>query len=365
VTGADVDLGLVQQARLSVLRLAGPDVARKNILETTRRRLSEKLQSMLQGRDTPDLIHCHDPLAGVAAHIALGQAAISVPVVQTVHGPASREAIMGGAAPDGRHVSCIRRLEEYSFAAATHLIAVDHGQADIMSTDFHVPVEKITVVPNGTDIAAVAALGESRSPVEIGEPYFLVPRRLVKKNGVEVALDAIASLRSSTLLAVAGNGPLRPQLERAAMALGVAHRVRFLGNLPPTVVLPLMRRALGVVIPSIPVDGVVEATSLAALESMACGTPIIASDIGGLREIVSRAKVGFLFPAGDAMALASAMRELEAMPAGELALLQRRTQTAAEAFDVRHWFSAINTVYTEAVAARNALTLSTVRSQYQ
>src|ERR1039457_3230715 len=285
VTGGDIHFGLVQRVGLGLSRLANAEVGRATILDASLRRLSDKLQILLKGSEIPDVIHCHDALASVAAHQAVRSAAVSVPVVQTVHGPASREALMGGAAPGGAHVSCIRRLEEDAFGSATHLVAVDHGQAEILAADFRVPPGRITVIPNGIDAAATAALSERPSPLVLREPYFLVPRRLVKKNGVEVALRAIARLDSTTVLAIAGDGPLRPQLERTAAALNVLPRVRFLGNLPPAVLMPLMRRALGVVIPSVPVAGVVEATSLAALEGMACGPPNVVSETAGRWEI--------------------------------------------------------------------------------
>jgi glycosyltransferase involved in cell wall biosynthesis len=355
VTGGDIQFHLMQTLCLGLSRLASADVGRAKLLDASLKRLSDKLQLLLKGSEIPDLIHCHDALACVAACNAVRSVAVSVPVVQTVHGPASREALMGGAAPGGAHVSCIRRLEQDAFGGATQLIAVDHGQADILAVDFHVPPDRITVIANGIDVAATAELSEGQAPLVMRERYFLVPRRLVKKNGVEVALRAIARLDSTTVLAIAGDGPLRRDLERIAAALNIVDRVRFLGKLPPAVLLPLMRRALGVVIPSVPVDGVVEATSLAALEGMACGTPILVSDIGGLHEIVSHADVGFLSPAGDEAALASTMRGLEVMPAGELAALRHRTRLGVGVFDVHHWSTAINTVYRHTLDARNAL----------
>ncbi|HLK67176.1 MAG TPA: glycosyltransferase family 4 protein [Bryobacteraceae bacterium] len=351
VTGRDIVPGFARYTSLCVSRFAGRDVARKRILESCLERLSEILRHTLQGRDSPGLIHCHDPLASAAAHFALRGAAASIPVVQTVHGPWSREALMGGAAPNGNQVTYIRGLEETAFATASHLIPVDHGQADILSDAFCVTSAKMTVISNGIDTASIARWSEAQLRVPIRQPYFVVPRRLVKKNGVEVALKALARLPSQAVLAISGDGPLRLQLERSADALGISHRVLFLGNLPPETLLPLMRGALGVLIPSVPADGVVEATSLAALEGMACGTPILVSDIGGLREIVSRAGIGFLFPPGDDVALASAMRELEAMPKDEMSALRSRTLQAASAFDVRPWFDAIRAVYVDALAS--------------
>jgi glycosyltransferase involved in cell wall biosynthesis len=353
ITGRDCSGGLAHRVGLCVSRLVNADAALRRALNSSLERLSEALGHVLQNHGAPDLIHCHDPLAAVAAHQTLG-GGTSIPVIQTVHGPWSREALMGGAVPGGAQVTCIRRLEETAFSTASHFIPVDSGQAEILVADFRVPVDRISVIPNGVDTAAVAALSEMRLRRPGRQPYFVVPRRLVKKNGVEVALRALARRQSQAVLVVAGDGPLRAQLERTTRALNIVNRVRFLGNAPPRILLPLMRRALGVVIPSIPADGVVEATSLAALESMACGTPILVSEIGGLREIVSRADVGFLFAPGDDAAFAAGMQHIEEMRDDELALLRRRTRQAAELFALQPWFDRIHAVYQNTLRAANS-----------
>lgn len=73
----------------------------------------------------------------------------------------------------------------------------------------------------------------------------------------------------------------------------------------------LMRQADVIVVPSVPAHGVVEATSIAALEGMALGKPVVASAIGGLVELIQSGQTGLLVPPGDARALARAVLSLE------------------------------------------------------
>jgi glycosyltransferase involved in cell wall biosynthesis len=89
--------------------------------------------------------------------------------------------------------------------------------------------------------------------------------------------------------------------------LGLGTRIRFLGDVPATAMPGLSRRAAVVVVPSVPSKGVEEATSISVLEAQACARPVIASSLGGLREIIVDGETGILFPPGDATALADAI----------------------------------------------------------
>lgn len=121
-------------------------------------------------------------------------------------------------------------------------------------------------------------------------------RRLVPKTGVQYAVRALPRCldRLPNLhLVVVGDGPLRPQIEESARALGVAERVSFVGMVDNTRVPQYMRAADVGLFPSL-----AEATSIAALEFMASGTPVVASSVGGLPEIVEDGVTGFLFDLG-------------------------------------------------------------------
>ena len=128
-------------------------------------------------------------------------------------------------------------------------------------------------------------------------------------------------------LAMVGDGPDRPLAERFARDAGIAHRVEFLGNVSP-------------------IEGVVgagdvfllpsseESFGLAALEAMACGVPVVASNAGGLPELVAHGEGGFVFPVGDTGAMAGCVIALLSDPR-ELARQKKLARSrAVENFSV-------------------------------
>jgi glycosyltransferase involved in cell wall biosynthesis len=131
----------------------------------------------------------------------------------------------------------------------------------------------------------------------------VVPRRLFPKNGVEYFVRAMPEIvrRVDVEAVVIGDGPERGALERLAAELGVADRLAFLGARPHAEMPSLLSSGDLAIFPSL-----MEATSVAALESMACELPVAASRVGGLPEIVDDA-VGTLFEPADPASLAAAV----------------------------------------------------------
>ncbi len=136
-----------------------------------------------------------------------------------------------------------------------------------------------------------------------GRKRMLVPRRLFEKNGVEFAVRAIPYISEHVDVeaVVVGDGPERGRLEQLARALDVEDRVLFMGSRARDEMPGLLSSGDVAVFPSL-----VEATSVAALESMACELPVAASRVGGLPEIVDE-DVGALFEPRDPRALADAV----------------------------------------------------------
>ncbi len=301
----------------------------------------------------PDLIHCHDVYAMAAMVEAAGPTGL--PLVQTVHGPALYEAEMLGITRLAGYRRLIHDCERKAFAAATRLIAVDSGQASILINDYQVPSDKVQVIFNCIDVQEVRALA-GREPSGLPEhPFFIVPRRLVHKTGVRFAIEAMAELRDlDVCLLVAGQGPLRGELEALAGRLGLGQRVRFLGSVPRSRVLPLFGRAVAVLVPSVPASGVVEATSLAVSEAMACDTVPIASGIGGLAEMIRDGQSGLLVPPGDAKALAHAMRSVFVDADLRRRLVEGGMRQAEKEFDVDPWLDKTESVYRSVLSGASA-----------
>jgi glycosyltransferase involved in cell wall biosynthesis len=294
-----------------------------------------------------DVIHSHDPLSAVAVLRAVQNHNDRMAVVQTVHGPLSREAVSCGIDPAGEYYAELRRIEQESYAGCQHLIAVDSGQKAILLGDFAVPPEKVVRIPNAVDLGAIGRHLSAAPKSALASPYFLVPRRLNAKNGVDVAIRAFAILASpGCRLVIAGDGPLRKPLAALAISLGVASRVTFLGSVPREDLLPMMASSQAVIVPSVPSSGVVEATSFSALEAMACGSPVIASAIGGLREIIIDGRTGYLCPAGHHEAFAARMGIVLGLdPGAKEELVAKARASVVSEFGVQKWFDRTTAVY--------------------
>lgn len=189
------------------------------------------------------------------------------------------------------------------------------------------PGTSVEALTNGVETDRFRPL-PATLPAEPGSRQVIVPRRLFPKNGVEFAVRAlplVAEVLPGIRFLFVGDGPERERLERLAGELGVADRARFLGARPHEQMPGLLASAEAAVFPSL-----MEATSVAALECMACGLPVVASDVGGLPEIVD-AEVGALVPPEDPEALAAAIVATLERPDRQEAGVRARQRV------VEHW----------------------------
>jgi glycosyltransferase involved in cell wall biosynthesis len=143
--------------------------------------------------------------------------------------------------------------------------------------------------------------------------------RLTAQKSLELALEAVAAVEG-VRLEVAGDGPEREALERRTAELGLGGRVRFLGAAPRADVLALFRRADASILSSS-----WENFPHGVVESLAVGTPVIATRTGGVGEVLRDGENGLLVDPGDAGALAGAVRRF----AADAALRERLAAAAA------------------------------------
>jgi glycogen(starch) synthase len=168
--------------------------------------------------------------------------------------------------------------------------------------------------------------------------------RLEVQKGFDLAIGALARLRRrhpALRLVVAGDGPARPALERQAAALGVSEAVDFLGWLAPPDVPGLLASASVVVMPSR--DH--ELFGLVALQAAQVARPIVASCLGGLREVVADGVTGVLVPPDDEAALAGAVGALLDDPSRAAAMGEAARRRAVEQFSWDHLVDAHELVY--------------------
>jgi glycosyltransferase involved in cell wall biosynthesis len=169
------------------------------------------------------------------------------------------------------------------------------------------------VVPNGVDATLFQPRPreEMRTELRLPDgPIFVSVGRLNVEKGMHHAVGALAALgvdAPRARLVIVGTGEERERLERLSRSLGVEQRVHFVGGQPHEVVAKYLAAADVFLFPT--ERG--EAAPLVLPQAMACAAPVVASDIGGIPEVVRRSGVnGILVPPGDVLALTDAMRTL-------------------------------------------------------
>jgi len=167
------------------------------------------------------------------------------------------------------------------------------------------PQEKIRVHHTGIDLDRFRP-GAGASP-RLEGPVLITVANLIQRKGQDLALEALALLPGAILILV-GEGPDRGRLEGLARTHGVESRVRFLGSQPHEALPGLLAAADVMVLPTVS-----EGLANVWVESLACGTPVVTSDVGGAREVIDRPEAGRLV-ARDPQAIAAAVRELLAAP---------------------------------------------------
>jgi glycosyltransferase involved in cell wall biosynthesis len=130
--------------------------------------------------------------------------------------------------------------------------------------------------------------------------------------GVPELLRAVGALGGEADLVLVGDGELRAGYERLAGQTAPAGTVRFAGRVPEADLVDLYRAAAVTVLPSVTRE---EAFGVVLIESMACGTPVVASALPGVRGVVEDGESGRLVPPGDVDALTAALREVALDPA--------------------------------------------------
>jgi glycosyltransferase involved in cell wall biosynthesis len=308
------------------------------------RRVHRELQALMQ-REQPDVVHVHNtfPVISPAVYYAAGEAGI--PVVQTLHNyrllcptatlfRAGRvcEDCLGRALPwPGVLHGCYRGSRPATAAAAAMLAIHKYKQtwseavsAYIALTDFArdkfiqggLPADKIFVKPNFLE--ADPGMGDGMG--EAAGNYALFAGRLTAEKGISTLLEAWRKLGAELPLQIAGDGPMAPEVERAA---GESGQVRWLKWLPRAEILLKMKDASLLVLPSTWYEGF----PMILAEAFAIGLPVIASDVGSLSSIVDHRRTGLHFAAGCSSDLVDQVRWWRAHP-GEAALM--RTQARQE-----------------------------------
>jgi teichuronic acid biosynthesis glycosyltransferase TuaC len=209
-----------------------------------------------------------------------------------------------------RHLAIPRRLILWAVKNSAATITVSGALKQALVESGADPA-RITVLRNGVDLERFRVLdrGSIRARLGLSGSVLLSVGNLLELKGHHLAIEALARLPATTLL-IAGDGPMRQQLEECARTFGVTERVRFLGPVPNTQLRDYYNAADLLVLASSR-----EGMANVLLESLACGTPCVTTAVGGSPEIIADSAAGTLMRERSADALVAAIQGLfEAMP---------------------------------------------------
>jgi glycosyltransferase involved in cell wall biosynthesis len=277
----------------------------------------------------PEVIHIHSPvvLGNIAQLLAGG---LRKPVIATNHYlPINISRTLASDQLIGKHfdnlsygylIHFCNRCEYVTTPTKTALkLLYEHGlrtPAGVISNG--IDLKKFRPGPPDEEV-------RQRYHLPADRPLLLHVNRLSEEKRVNVLLDAIARLESEAFLVLAGSGPAEAELRDQAARLRIEERVAFLGFVAESDLLAIRRMADLFVIPS-----EADLQSLATMEAMACGLPVIAANAYALPELVHHGENGLLFEPGQSTELARAIDSLLAEPERRKRMGQKSLEIIAQ-----------------------------------
>jgi glycogen synthase len=295
--------------------------------------------------ERPDVIHAHSPVLNALPSLWVGRRT-GVPVVYEMRASWEDAAVDHGTTTEGSpRYRLSRALESFALRRADQITTICEGlRLDIASRG--IPESGVTVIPNAVDVAAF----------RFGAAPDTALRRALGLDGATVlgfagsfyAYEGIALLIEAARrmlprhpdlrVLLVGGGPQEDNLKAQVAQAGMVDRVVFTGRVPQADVQRYYDLIDVLAYPRLSMRLTELVTPLKPLEAMAQGRMFVASDVGGHRELVRDGVTGFLFPAGDAAALESA---LEAMLSRREQWPQIRAQARRFVESERTWSNSV------------------------
>ena len=269
----------------------------------------------------PDVLHAHSPALNAIAALRVGRR-LGIPVVYEIRAFWEDAAVDHGTSREwGLRYRITRAMETWALKRVDAATTICEGlRAEIVGRG--IPAQKVTVIPNAVDVgdfsvggvrdeALAASLGLEGKAVLgfIGSFYAY--------EGLDVLLQALPAMLATNpaiRVLLVGGGPQDAALKQQARELGVADKVIFTGRVPHHDVQRYYNLVDVLVYPRLKMRLTDLVTPLKPLEAMAQGRLLVASDVGGHKELIDDGRTGVLFGAGDPLALAQKTLDLLASP---------------------------------------------------
>jgi glycosyltransferase involved in cell wall biosynthesis len=317
---------------LPLLRAAGVEPTYLSISRLAEPRAVPRLARAI--RDSRcDVVHAHLEYAAVLAPAAARIAGI--PAVCTLHHVPERLPAREATK---------ERLAVFSGSRARALIFVSKASMSAFAARYRPRPKSWVVIPNGVDLSVFRS-EPAAFPADLGipegTPVVTMVAAMRGRKGHELAIEAWPQVRQDVpdaRLLLIGSGAMEPHLRRLAAGNGTAATVIFAGS--RTDVPGLLRASSLVILPS-----EAEALPTVLIEAAACAKAVVASDVGGVSEIVDHRRTGLLIPPRDGRALATAIVQLLADPDRRREMGEAGRRLAEAQFDMRSWAVRLRDVY--------------------
>lgn len=252
-----------------------------------------------------DIVHSHTPPPSFAFTMARRLRKMQIPTVVTYHCDSDIPSRL--VSPFVRFVD--RFVSRRIIGNATKVLVTTKTYSSTSSNTWKIVPE---IVPVSADTRRFHPDKEDRKSIRKrfnleGKKAVLFVGRLVRHKGVQFLIDSMRYLDGNTVLLVVGDGEFSHSLSRLAKSYGLEKKVIMLGDVPDSILPSLYRAADVVVVPS---TSRLEAFSIAAIEAMASSTPVLVSNIPGVREVIEDSVHGLRSEPMDSRNIAEKLREM-------------------------------------------------------
>lgn len=296
---------------------AGGDTRMPGLAEMALMRQLERRLEQVARQVQPQLLHAHSPVLNAIPALRVGRR-LGIPVVYEVRAFWEDAAVDHGTTREGSlRYRLTRRLETHALRRADHVFTICEGlRADIVARG--IAPEKVTVIPNAVDIEGFSLGGapDLQLQRQLGLEHCAVVGFIgsfYAYEGLDLLLDALPGMLAvlpDVRVLLVGGGPQEEALKAQAARLGVADKVVFTGRVPHAEVQRYYDLVDVLAYPRHSMRLTELVTPLKPLEAMAQGRLLVASDVGGHKELIAHGETGLLFRAGDARSLADTLLQV-------------------------------------------------------
>lgn len=241
------------------------------------------------------------------------------PFILTIHGYSSQETVSHGHIKiNSLPFKFMRFIEKQTINRSDVIIVVGSKLKDWVISELHADEKKVFVIPNGVNPEKFRPFNASSLRDKLGystnDKIILFVKKFTKQSGIEYLIQSIPLIYKrfpNTKLLAIGGGPLHDELIKEIKELGLESQIKLINRVPHEEIPYYLNMSDIFVFPSVPMSETEETFGTTLIEAMACGKPVVSSEIGGPKEILSNGNnVGILIPPKNPKAISDAVIKL-------------------------------------------------------